>query len=232
MADLESPGSRAEAAPPLAKPDRKRSQRSGKRLLPAPDDKPGQGPRGHETSPDIGCYEARHRFLASWVAITLAAGLILLAVGIFLMAISWPLPSGQAFRGVAFPIVLGGALALTYVPYVILVAGRIAFRADQAGMTLPAMPLANLLLWSLPDDSKSEFIPWSDVKGITLYTIRGKGRARLKPPGIEIHHRYRRDAHSSYTLRSISTWKLERNRLAAIMAAAAPNIAIVERERV
>src|SRR6266487_6189510 len=119
MADLESPGSRAEAAPPLAKPGRKRSQRSGKRLISAPDATPGQAPGGHGTSPDIGCYEARHRFLASLVAITLAAGLILLAVGIFLMAISWPLPSGQAFRGVAFPILLGGALAPTYVPYVL-----------------------------------------------------------------------------------------------------------------
>ena len=107
------------SSPPLAKPGRKRSQRSGKRLLSAPDAKPGQGPGGHETSPDIGCYGARHRFLASLVAITLAAGLILLAVDIFLMAISWPLPSGQAFRGVAFPILLGGALAPTYVPYVL-----------------------------------------------------------------------------------------------------------------
>ncbi len=230
MADLESPGSRAEAAPPLAKPGRKRSQRSGKRLISAPDATPGQAPGGHGTSPDIGCYEARHRFLASLVAITLAAGLILLAVGIFLMAISWPLPSGQAFRGVAFPILLGGALALPYVPYVLLLAGRVAFRADQAGITLPATPLAKWMLWSLSADSRPEFIRWSHVKRITLYTKRGKGRARFKIPVIEIWHP--RDTHHTFTRRSITTWKLDRNRLAAIVAAAAPNIAIVERERV
>jgi hypothetical protein len=169
--------------------------------------------------------------LTGRIAMPLAAGLILLAGSIYLLVISWPLPSGQDFKGVLFPILIGGALALPYVPYVILFAGRVAFRADQAGITLPAMPLMKLLPWSRPDDSNSEFIPWSHVKGIALCTMREKGRARLKAPSIEIHHRYSRDAHGSSTLRSITTWRLDRNRLAAIVTAAAPGIPIVERGR-
>ena len=232
MTDLESPGSRAEAAPPLAKPGRKRSQRSGTRLLTAPDATPRQTPGGHEASPDIGCYEARHRLLTGCIAMPLAVGLILLAGGIYLMVISWPLPSGQDFKGALFPILIGGVLAVPYMLYVILLAGRVAFRADQAGITLPPMPHATLLLWIFICHCKSEFIPWSHVKGITLYTIRGKGRARLKAPVIEIHHSYSRDAHGSYALRSIITWRLDRNRLAAIVTAAAPGIPIVERGRI
>jgi hypothetical protein len=109
---------------------------------------------------------------------------------------------------------------------------RVAFRADQAGITLPAMPHATLLLWAFKCHCKSGFIPWSQVKGITLCTIRGTGRARLKAPVIEIHHSYSRDAHGSYALRSIITWRLDRNRLAAVVTAAAPGIPTVERGRI
>jgi hypothetical protein len=232
MTDLESPGSRAEAAPPPAKPGRKRPQRSGKRLLTAPDAAPRQASGGHETSPDIGCYQARHRLLTGRIAMPLAAGLTLLAGGIYLMVISWPLPSGQDLKGVLFPILLGGALVLPYVLYVILLAGRVAFRADQAGITLPPMPHATLLLWVFTCHCESEFIPWSHVKGITVGTIGGKRRARLRVPVIDIHHSYSRDAHGSYALRSIITWRLDRNRLAAVVTAAAPGIPIVERGRI
>ena len=91
------------------------------------------------------------------------------------------------------------------------------------------MPYATLLLWTFKCHCKSESIPWSKVKGITLYTIRGKGRARLKAPVIEIHHSYSRDDHDSYALRSIITWRLDRNRLAAIVTAAAPGIPIARK---
>jgi hypothetical protein len=222
------PGVQRPPAPPRAKP----SQRSGKRLLSVPDTTPGQTHGRHVTSPDIGRYQPHHRLLTGRIAVPLAAGLVLLAAGIYLMVISWPLPSGLDFKGALFPILIGSALAVPYVFYVILLAGRVAFRADQAGITFPPMPYATLLLWTFKCHCKSEFIPWSKVKGITLYTIRGKGRARLKAPVIEIHHSYSRDAHDSYALRSIITWRLDRNRLAAIVTAAAPGIPIVERERI
>ena len=192
----------------------------------------GKALAGHATARNIGCYQARHRLLTGRIAVPLAAGLILLAAGIYLlMVISWPLPSGLDFKGALFPILIGSALAVPYVFYVILLAGRVAFRADQAGITLPPMPYATLLLWTFKCHCKSESIPWSRVKGITLYTIRGKGRARLKAPVIEIHHSYSRDDHDTYALRSIITWRLDRNRLAAIVTAAAAGIPIVERAR-
>ena len=192
----------------------------------------GKARGGPATAPDIGCYQARHRLLTGRIAVPLAVGLILLAASIYLMVISWPLPSGLDFKGALFPILIGSALAVPYVFYVILLAGRVAFRADQAGITLPPMPHATFLLWTFKCLCKSGFIPWSQVKGITLYTIRGKGRARLKAPVIEIHHSYSRDAHGSSALRSIITWRLDRNRLAAIVTAAAPGIPIVEKGRI
>jgi hypothetical protein len=70
---------------------------------------------GHATSPDIGCYQAHHRLLTGRIAVPLAAGLILLAAGIYLMVISWPLPSGLDFKGALFPILIGSALAVPYV---------------------------------------------------------------------------------------------------------------------
>lgn len=231
MTDQEPPGaSREQPALHPAKPARRRFPRSGQPLPSAPDAMPGQAPGRDGPPPDIGCYEARHRFLTRSIAMTLAAGVILLAVGIYVVWVSWPLPSGQVFRRVAFPAVLGAVLALPYVPYVLLLAGRIAFRADQAGITFTAMPLANWMPWILFAESRPEFIRWSDVKGITLYTKRGKGLARFKTPVIEIWHP--RDTHDSITQRSITTWKLDRDGLAAIVAATAPGVAITERGRV
>lgn len=232
MTDPDRPGDRRTgSAPRLAKPGRNRFQRSGQWLRPASDAASGQAPRGQETAPDPGCYEARHRFLTRSIAITLAAGLILIAAGIFLVWVALPLPSGQAFKRVAFPALAGVVLVLSYVPYVILLAGQVAFRADQAGITFPATPFAHWMLWSLFAESRPEFIRWSHVKGITLYTKRGKGLARFyKTPIIEIWHP--RDAHHTLSSRSITTWRLDRDRLAAIAAVAAPGIAITERERV
>jgi hypothetical protein len=85
------------------------------------------------------------------------------------------------------------------------------------------------MLWSIFDQSQPEFIRWQQVKSITLYTNRGKGRARLKTPVIEIW--CPRRAHHTITRRTITTWTLDRDRLAAIKAAAAPDVTISERAR-
>ena len=106
----------------------------------------GKALAGHATAQNIGCYQARHRLLTGRIAVPLAAGLILLAAGIYLlMVISWPLPSGLDFKGALFPILIGSALAVPYVFYVILLAGRVAFRADQAGITLPPHALRDVV---------------------------------------------------------------------------------------
>jgi hypothetical protein len=155
---------------------------------------------------------------------------MLIAAGIFLVWVAGPLPSGQAFKRVAFPASAGVVLIVSYVPYVILRAGQVAFRADQAGITFPAMPFSSWIVWGPSGESEREFIRWSHVKGITLYTKRGKGLGRFyKTPLIEIWHP--RDAHHTLSSRSITTWRLDRDRLAAIAAVAAPGIAITERER-
>jgi hypothetical protein len=107
------------------------------------------------------------------------------------------------------------------VPYVILLARRaIVFRADQAGITLgPEVPTRQFF---------SEFIPWPDINKITLYQITRPSRTVGRQPGTYIgivpHHRRL----AAGAARRINAWRLDRERLAAVTAAAAPGVAIVD----
>jgi hypothetical protein len=113
----------------------------------------------------------------------------------------------------------------------------IAIRADQAGITLGAVP-------GNPRGGRSAvLVPWADIQQIILYPVNtvGRGRyARVRCIGIQ-----RRpgapalpggneqapdspvpDVASGATRRIIG-WRLDRERLAAVAAAAAPGIPVV-----
>ena len=119
------------------------------------------------------------------------------------------------------------------------VSRKIAFRADPLGITFGSDPL------SWPGRSSSPvFIPWSDVAGIVLYSgpnsrepgtrgrqcigiqrrpgaprlPRGNGPARRCPvPGV-----------AEGASRQVVAWRLDRERLAALTAAVAPGIPVID----
>ena len=106
--------------------------------------------------PDPGCYEIRFR-LAGYEALFSVFGLLLFALGIF---------APESLIARVASVAVGG---LFTVPYVILLASRkIVFRADHAGITLgPELPLFHF---------STVFIPWPDIKKITLYKITRASR--------------------------------------------------------
>ncbi len=159
--------------------------------------------------PESGCYEIRFR-LAGYEALTPAFGLLILGAGIFIPHASL---LGRVI-GIA-----GGALFT--VPYVILLVRRtIVFRADQAGITLgPEV---------LKFQFSTVFIPWADIRKVILYKItrasRTMGRQRGTYIGIVPHDR----APADPAVHRINTWRLDRERLAAVTKAAAPGTPIVD----
>ena len=179
--------------------------------------------------PDLGCYEERYR-LTGGVVPSVAGGLLSLA------ALSVGPPSVQVIF-----IVLSVVLAL---PWLIGPASRmIAFRADHAGITLGADP-AGWPLRRVP----ATFVPWSDVEQIAVYPLYPRARGRYAMlPCIKIQRRQdaqplplplRRGVQPTLACpvpvavaganRRIATWRLDRERLAAVVAAVAPGIPIVD----
>jgi hypothetical protein len=127
---------------------------------------------------------------------------------------------------------------LSTVPWVLAVAsGKIAFRADMAGITLGADPLS----WPFRHAS-AVCVPWADVEGIVLYPAGGSvGWGSKETPGIGIQRRpgapaLRRGNKparrcpvpgvAAMAVRPVSAWRLDRERLAALTAAVAPAIPI------
>jgi hypothetical protein len=160
--------------------------------------------------PKPDCYEIRFR-LAGYEALFPVFGLLFLAGGI--------LPPGESLALRVFFIACGGLFIL---PFVILLASRpIVFRADDAGITLgPELPTLQF---------SSLFIPWADIDTVSLYKRVGLSNQRGKSPGtyIEIVLDDREPA-APWATRRINTWRLDRQRLAAVTAAAAPDIPIVD----
>jgi hypothetical protein len=161
-------------------------------------------------SAKLDCYEIRFR-LAGYEALLPVFGLLLLAFGIFV-------PGSLAQR--ASFIACGG---LFIVPYVILLASRpIVFRADHAGITLG--PELSTLQFS-----SSGVIGWADIDTVILYKRVGLSNQRGKSPGtyIEIVLDEGEPA-PSWATRRINTWRLDRQLLAAVAAAAAPDVPVVD----
>jgi hypothetical protein len=177
--------------------------------------------------PDQGCYEERYRLTGS-VAWELALPLLLLIPAVLgSQPIGWLILSLVAFAVVTLPSVLAVA------------SRRTAFRADHAGITLGPDPLRGPTRHISP-----VLIPWADVDRIILY--RGpatRGLAVQDGPCIGIQRRpgapplpwgnkpARRcpvPGVAAGAARPVTAWRLDRDRLAALTAAMAPGIPVVD----
>jgi hypothetical protein len=177
--------------------------------------------------PDQGCYEERYR-LTFPVARSAAISLVTLVPALFSHQ---PLP---------WVILAPIAFVLATVPWLVAVASRkAAFRADMAGITLGPDPLT----WPVRHAS-TVFVPWSDAEAIALYHGGGAfGWSMGDDPCIGIQRRQDAPALSrgnrparrcpvpgvaAGAARPITAWRLDRDRLAALTAAVAPGIPIIE----
>ena len=116
---------------------------------------------------------------------------------------------------------------------------RIAFRADQAGITLGAVP-GRLMVRR----GTAVFIPWADAEKIILYPARPGGqapedrvqcvgvqqreRSAALPVGIEQAAGCPVPGVVAGATRRVTGWRLDRERLAAVAAAVAPGVPIVD----
>jgi hypothetical protein len=172
--------------------------------------------------PDQGLYEERYR-LTGAVAASLAFSIVTLGFSVHGAHSSALLAmSVLAFVTVTMPIVTAA------------VARRVAFRVDPLGVTLGGDPLR----WTRLGNG-TVFIPWSDVEKIVIYRA-GTGRtcvgvqrhasapplpqgnrpARLCPvPGV-----------AEGATRQTVAWRLDRERLTALVAAVAPGIPVIDTE--
>jgi hypothetical protein len=112
----------------------------------------------------------------------------------------------------------------------------IAFRADRAGITLGAVP-------GNPGGGRAAvLVPWADIQQVIIYPVDPVGRGRYakvrcigiqRRPGAAALPEGNEQAPgcpvpdvASGATRRIVGWRLERERLAAVIAAAAPGIPI------
>ena len=176
--------------------------------------------------PDQGLYEERYRLTGS-IAASLALSLVMVGGAVHFSYGTWMALAALAFVTITVPCLAAAA------------ARRIAFRADPLGITLGASPLS----WP-GRDSSPVFIPWTDVERIVLYPgpisrelgarnrqcigiqrrpgaprlPRGNGPARRCPvPGL-----------AEGATRQVVAWRLDRERLAALTAAVAPGIPVID----
>lgn len=174
---------------------------------------------------DPGCYEERYR-LTGHAALGLAVGLISVALGLL-----WELPSLSAASVIlAVPVIFSAFGVILAMPGVIAIARRrIAFRADPTGITLGTVP-DNMPALRHP----AVFVPWADIERVILYLPvgpRGRGRGQVTRIAVERRPGTAYLTEPAFTMRptrAITGWRLNRERLAAVSAAVAPEIPIVE----
>jgi hypothetical protein len=178
--------------------------------------------------PDLGCYEERYRLTGSAV-LGLAASLLAIGLGLL-----W---HTQVIIGVI--AVLLGVLAAQGGGVVSAARRAVAFRADQAGIMLGAVP------GKLPPRrGPAVFVPWADVEQIVFYPVYPRGRGgygQARCVGIKrgdgapaLSHGNEQAADcpvpgvAAGATRRITGWHLDRERLAAVTAAVAPGIPIID----
>jgi hypothetical protein len=179
---------------------------------------------------DPGCYEERYR-LTGQAAAGLAIGLISVGLGVV-----WQPPFSPAAAVLAAPAIFAAMAVLLAVPGLIAMARRkTAFRADYAGITLGALPDSLAFLRGSP-----VFIPWADVEQIILYPsgpAEPDAAARIQYIAVQ-----RREGavappldgvtpapgRATPAAHKITGWRLDRERFAAVAAAMAPGVPIVE----
>jgi hypothetical protein len=174
-------------------------------------------------SPDPGRYEERYRLTSA--AVGLAASLV--TFGLAFVSVALWVAGALWAAGIVITVCL--ALAARR---------RIAFRADYAGITLgtpPGMRMAR---------GPAVSIPWQDVEKIVLYRVRVRGQGSQdgfqcigvqrregaaplpggdeKAPGCPV------PGVAAGAARRITGWRLDRERLAAVTAAVAPGVSIVD----
>jgi hypothetical protein len=181
--------------------------------------------------PDPGCYEERYR-LTGRTAARLAFGLFLIGTGI-----RWQPPVISATAGIlAIPVIFSVLGVVFAMPGVIAICRRmIAFRADYAGITLGDMPTSLAAL-----RSPAMFIPWDEVDRVILYRARPRrpgtqAESTAEGPGTAVQGIavQRRGGATvvpgpTRTARKITGWRLDRERFAAVTAAVAPAVRIVD----
>ena len=173
-------------------------------------------------------YEERYR-LSGRAAVGMAAGVLLVVV-----CLLWRLPWIFILLGAALAVVTAQGAGV-----IDRVRRTTAFRADQAGITLGAVPDKLTVR-----RGSRLFIPWADVERIVLYPVhpRGRGgravvqcigvqrRATAAPlrwgneqaPGCPVPRV------PAWATRMITGWRLDRSRLAAVTAAVAPDVPILD----
>lgn len=178
--------------------------------------------------PDLGCYEERYRLTGS-AALSLAAGLLSVGLGLL-----WHTPVIFTVTAVLLAVVAlqgGGVFGAAR--------RMIAFRADHAGITLGAVP-GKLT----PGRGSAVFVPWADVEQVILYRayprggggygqvqcigIQRRAGAPALPEGNEQTPSCPVPGVAAGATRKITGWRLDRERLAAVTAAVAPGISIVD----
>jgi hypothetical protein len=179
---------------------------------------------------DPGCYEERYR-LTGHAAAGLAIGLISVGLGLL-----WQPPLSAAAVVLAIPVIFSAVTVVLAMPGLIAMARRkTAFRADYAGITLGTLPdnLASLR-------GSPVFIPWADVEQVILYLSgpsepgapariqsiavqRQEGAAAPPPAGATPA-----PGGATPAAHKITGWRLDRERFAAVAAAVAPGVPIVE----
>jgi hypothetical protein len=156
---------------------------------------------------DPGCYEIRFRLASRFGLPLVLAGIIGVGRSGHVLPGSWRLAM----------IAVGGILAVLTWP----VSRKIVFRADHAGITLgPKMPTFRF--------SSTAFFPWADIEEIIFYKLSRPSLTVRRWPGRYIGIVPRHGAPGGAAARRINTWQLDRARLAAITAAAAPDAHIAD----
>lgn len=177
-------------------------------------------------------YEERYRLTGRATA-GLAAVCVLLGLGFTL----WRLPLVYLPIG----IVVAG-LAAHGAGVIDLARRTVALRADRAGILFGAVPDKLAVRRGSP-----LFIPWQDVEAIVLYPVYPRGRGR--PPAVPCIGVQRKAGARpllwgneqapgcpvarvpAWATRRIAGWRLDRDRLAAVTASAAPGIPILDTGR-
>lgn len=181
---------------------------------------------------DPGCYEERYR-LTGRAAVGLVAGLLSVGLGVLWQS---PLLSAAAVV-LAVPVIFAAISVVLAMPGVIAVARRmIAFRADYAGVMLGAVPDSMTFL-----RSSAVFVPWADVERIVLrpeghggcaqvrwVAVQRREGALVLAQGGELAPGYPVPGGAAEITRPITGWRLNRERLAAVIAAVAPAVPIID----
>jgi hypothetical protein len=184
--------------------------------------------------PELGGYEEHYQVTGS-AALGLAS-ILALILGIVLQtwAILFPIAIVLALLAtVVRPAAVPNGFAIAFAA----VRRMIAFRADQAGITLGAVP------GTARSGRAAVLVPWADIQQIILYPVDPVGRGRYaqvrcigiqRRPGAPALAQGNEQAPgspvpdvASGATRRIIGWRLDRERLAAVAASAAPGIPVI-----